>query len=169
VVEHGDLPATVLRLDRRVAALVAARTWAIPLLCLAGVLALFALVATWRGRGGEGAPRAARGLLARTWALRSGYLLASMTEPLAARLWDPGSPGLWAVAWVASGIAAAALLTAVALRLGGGRLGARVAGVRARARRAPPAGAGAARGRAARPGRPRPAARGPRAVPAPDR
>jgi hypothetical protein len=121
VVEHGDLPATVLRLDRRVAALVAARTWAIPLLCLAAVLALFALVATWRGRP-AGAPRAARVLLALTWALPSGYLLASMAEPLAARLWDPGSPGLWAVAWVASGIAAAALLTAVALRLDRARL-----------------------------------------------
>src|SRR5829696_5993116 len=109
VVEHGDLPATVLRMDRRVAALVAARTWAIPLLCLAAVLALFALVATWRARGGEGAPRAARVLLALTWALPSRYLLASMAEPGAARL--------WAVAWVASGAAAAAALTALALRL----------------------------------------------------
>ena len=122
VVEHGDLPATVLRMDRRVAALVAARTWAIPLLCLAAVLALFALAATWRARGGEGAPRAARVLLALTWALPSGYLLASMAEPVAARLLagaleDPGSAGLWAVAWVASGAAAAAALTALALRL----------------------------------------------------
>jgi hypothetical protein len=117
VVEHGDLPATVLRMDRRVAALVAARTWAIPLLCLAAVLALFALVATWRARGGEGVPRAARVLLALTWALPSGYLLASMAEPVAARLWDPGSAGLWAVAWVASGVVVAAALTALALRL----------------------------------------------------
>jgi hypothetical protein len=122
VVEHDDLAATVLRLDRRVAALVAARTWAIPLLCLAAVLALFALLATWRGRGGERAARTARVLLALTWALPSGYLLASMAEPVAARLWDPGSPGLWAVAWVASGTAAAALLTAVALRLDPARL-----------------------------------------------
>jgi hypothetical protein len=122
VVERDAVPATVLRLDRRVAALVAARTWAIPLLCLAAVLALFSLVATWRARGGPGAPRAARVLLALTWALPSGYLLASMAEPVAARLragalGDPGSPGLWAVAWVASGVAAAALLTALALRL----------------------------------------------------
>jgi hypothetical protein len=122
VVEHGDLPATVLRMDRRVAALVAARTWAIPLLCLAAVLALFALAATWRARGGEGAPRAARVLLALTWALPSGYLLASMAEPVAARLLggalgDPGSAGRWAVAWVASGAVAAAALTALALRL----------------------------------------------------
>jgi hypothetical protein len=119
VVEHGDLPATVLRMDRRVAALVAARTWAIPLLCLAAVLALFALAATWRARGGEGA---ARVLLALTWALPSGYLLASMAEPVAARLLggalgDPGSAGRWAVAWVASGAVAAAALTALALRL----------------------------------------------------
>jgi len=139
VVEHGGLPATVLRLDRRVAALVAARTWAIPLLCLAAVLALFALVATWRNRGGPGdrrggppvdragagAPRAARGLLALTWALPSGYLLASMGEPVAARLWAPVLDRLaegpavaeWAVAWVASGVTAAAALAALALWL----------------------------------------------------
>jgi hypothetical protein len=123
VVEHDAVPATVLRLDRRVAALVAARTWAIPLLCLAAVLALFALVGTWRGRrGGPGAPRAARVLLALTWALPSGYLLASMAEPVAARLLagilrEPGAAGLWAVAWVASGVAVAAALTALALRL----------------------------------------------------
>jgi hypothetical protein len=136
VVERGAVPATVRRLDRRVAALVAARTWAIPLLCLAAVLALFALVATWRGRrGGPGGSRrggcpqvdqagagAARVLLALTWALPSGYLLASMAEPVAARLrggalGDPGSPGWWAVAWVASGVVAGALLTALALRL----------------------------------------------------
>src|SRR5829696_6403864 len=143
VVEHGDLPATVLRMDRRVAALVAARTWAIPLLCLAAVLALFALVATWRPRGGpgdrrdgppvdragEGAPRAARVLLALTWALPSGYLLASMTEPVAARLWAPVLDRLaegpavagWAVAWVAAGGTAAAALAALALWLDGRR------------------------------------------------
>ena len=125
VVEHDAVPATVLRLDRRVAALVAARTWAIPLLCLAAVLALFALLATWRGRG-PGAPRAARALLALTLALPPGYLLASMVEPVAARVWpallpgvldDPGTAGGWAVAWVAAGVAAAACLAAVALRL----------------------------------------------------
>jgi hypothetical protein len=137
VIGQGDLPATVLRLDRRVAALVAARTWAIPLLCLAAVLALLALAATWRGRQGPAgarvdsarprAPRAARVLLALTWALPSGYLLASMAEPLAARLLagvlrDPGSAGPWAVAWVASGVAAAASLTALALRLDRARM-----------------------------------------------
>ena len=125
VVEHDAVPATVLRLDRRVAALVAARTWAIPLLCLAAVLALFALLATWRGRG-PGAPRAARALLALTLALPPGYLLASMVEPVAARVWpallpgvldDPGTAGGWAVAWVAAGVAAAACLATVALRL----------------------------------------------------
>jgi hypothetical protein len=122
VVEHDAVPAAVLRLDRRVAALVAARTWAIPLLCLAAVLALSALMATWRGRRGPGAPRAARALLALTLALPPGYLLASMAEPVAARLWaaglrDPGAAGPWAVAWVASGVAVAAALTALALRL----------------------------------------------------
>ena len=118
-------PATVTRLDRRVAALVTARTWAIPLLCLAAVLALFALVATWRGRGGPGPASAARVLLALTLALPPGYLVASMAEPLAARVWGalrpgppgPGVVGVWAVAWLASGIAMAAALTVLALRL----------------------------------------------------
>ena len=125
VVEDDATAATVTRLDRRVAALVAARTWAIPLLCLAAVLALFALLAAWRTGGATGPASAARTLLALTLALPAGYLVASMAEPLAARVWemvlpglrDPGVAGLWAVAWVASGIAAAAVLTAVALRL----------------------------------------------------
>jgi hypothetical protein len=117
--------AAVTRLDRRVAALVAARTWAIPLLCLAAVLALFALLATWRGRGGPGPASAARVLLALTLALPPGYLVASMAEPVAARVWaalrpappGPGVVGVWAVAWLASGIAVAAALTVLALRL----------------------------------------------------
>ncbi|HEX5881790.1 MAG TPA: hypothetical protein VF468_26255 [Actinomycetota bacterium] len=125
VVADGAAPADATRLDRRVAALVAARTWAIPLLCLAAVLALFALVAVWRGRGPPGrAASAGRVMLALTLALPSGYLVASMAEPLAARLWaavlpGPNGPGtgIWAVAWVASGIAVAAALAAVALRL----------------------------------------------------
>jgi hypothetical protein len=111
-------PAAVTRLDRRVAALVVARTWAIPLLCLGAVLALFALLATWRGRGGPGPATAARALLALTLALPPGYLVASMAEPLAARLWEPpGGVGVWAVAWLASGIAVAAALAFFALRL----------------------------------------------------
>ena len=118
--------ATVTRLDRRVAALVTARTWAIPLLCLAAVLALFALVAVWRGRGRAAGPAsAARALLALTLALPPGYLVASMAEPLAARGWaalQPGPPGpgvvgVWTVAWLASGIAVAAVLAILALRL----------------------------------------------------
>ena len=117
--------ATVTRLDRRVAALVTARTWAIPLLCLAAVLALFALVAVWRGRGRTGPASAARALLALTLALPPGYLVASMAEPLAARGWaaarpglpGPGAAGGWAVAWLASGVAVAAALTLLALRL----------------------------------------------------
>jgi hypothetical protein len=125
IAEGGASPAAVTRLDRRVAALVAARTWAIPLLCLAAVLALFALVATWRGRDGPGPASAARVLLALTLALPPGYLVASMAEPLAARVWGalrpgppgPGVVGVWAVAWLASGIAMAAALTVLALRL----------------------------------------------------
>jgi hypothetical protein len=122
-----DPAAAVTRIDRRVAALVAARTWAIPLLCLAAVLALFALVATWRARGSPGrSASAARVLLALTLALPSGYLLASMAEPVAAQAWrafdpgalrDPGAVVPWAAAWVTSGIAVAAALAAVALRL----------------------------------------------------
>jgi hypothetical protein len=123
-----DPPAAATRIDRRVAALVTARTWAIPLLCLAAVLALFALVAAWRaasGRRGRAAA-AARVLLALTLALPSGYLLASMAEPVAAQGWraldagalrDPGAALPWAVGWVGSGIAVAAALTLVALRL----------------------------------------------------
>ena len=126
VVADDAATATATRLDRRVAALVAARTWAIPLLCLAAVLALAALLAAWRGVGRPGrAASAARTLLALTLALPPGYLVASMAEPLATRLWvavlpglrDPGMASRWAVAWVVSGIAAAAVLTAVALRL----------------------------------------------------
>jgi hypothetical protein len=117
--------ATVTRLDRRVAALVTARTWAIPLLCLAAVLALFALLATWRGRGGTRSASAARVLLALTLALPPGYLVASMAEPPAARLWaavrpglpGPGTAGVWAVAWLASGLAVGAALAFLALRL----------------------------------------------------
>jgi hypothetical protein len=122
-----DPPAAATSIDRRVAALVTARTWAIPLLCLAAVLALFALLATWRAHGSPGRPAAAaRVLLALTLALPSGYLLASMAEPLAAQAWraldagalgDPRAAVPWAVAWAGSGIAAAAALTAVALRL----------------------------------------------------
>ena len=122
-----DPLAAATRLDRRVGALVTARTWAIPLLCLAAVLALFALLAAWRAPGSPGrAAAAARVLLALTLALPSGYLLASMAEPVVAQGWraldagalrDPGAALPWAVGWVGSGIAAAAALTLVALRL----------------------------------------------------
>jgi hypothetical protein len=122
-----DPAAAATRVDRRVAALVAARTWAIPLLCLAAVLALFALVASWRARGSRGRPAsAARVLLALTLALPSGYLLASMAEPVAAQAWraldpgalrDPAAVVPWAVAWVTSGIAVAVALAVAALRL----------------------------------------------------
>ena len=124
--EYGPA-AAITRIDRRVAALVTARTWAIPLLCLAAVLALFALLAAWRNwTGRSGGVAAARPLLALTLALPSGYLLASMAEPVAAGVWqallpgalrDPGAALPWAVGWVGSGIAVAAVLTLVALRL----------------------------------------------------
>jgi hypothetical protein len=130
VAEVGDPAAVAVRLDRRAGALVAARTWAIPLLALAASLALLALLAAWRAPGGpagsERAGRAARALLAITLALPSGYLAASMAEPVAARAWQaldtgafraPGSTGPWAAAWVGAGLAAAALLALVALRL----------------------------------------------------
>jgi hypothetical protein len=116
IAADGAATATVTRLDRRVAALVTARTWAIPLLCLAAVLALFALVTAWRGRGGTRPVAAARALLTLTLALPPGYLVASMAEPPAARLWGAAAGG-WALAWLASGIAVAAALTLLALRL----------------------------------------------------
>ena len=127
LVDEPGPTAAVTRIDRRVAALVTARTWAIPLLCLAAVLALFALVAVWRGRDPSGrSASAARVLLALTLALPAGYLAASMAEPVAARAWQAVVPGMlrepgmalaWAVAWVASGVAGAAALAALALRL----------------------------------------------------
>jgi hypothetical protein len=141
--EFGPV-AAITRMDRRVGALVIARTWAIPLLCLAAVLALVALLATWRSRasGTTGPEGAARSLLALTLSLPSGFLLASMAEPVAASVWQgllPGGlrgPGIavpWAVAWVGSGVAVAAFLAAIALRLDR------------------PAAAGAPRGRVAAP------------------
>jgi hypothetical protein len=122
-IEPENAPAAAAtRIDRRVAALVVARTWAIPLLCLAAVLALFALLAVWRGRRSAAA---ARSLLALVLALPPGYLVASMVEPAAATAWptllpgDPRDPDAvpWAIAWVAAGIAIAILLAALALRL----------------------------------------------------
>jgi len=117
-------------LDRRVGALVLARTLAIPLLALAAVLALLALLATWRARrrGSEpaGWERAALGLLALTLALPAGYLAASIAEPLAARavravfrglFRAPGMAPAWGLAWLAAGLVVAAGLAGVALWL----------------------------------------------------
>ncbi len=117
-------------LDRRVGALVLARTLAIPLLALAAILALLALLAAWRARrrGSEpaGWERAALGLLALTLALPPGYLAASVAEPLAATavravfrglFRAPGMAPAWGLAWLAAGLVVAAGLAAVALRL----------------------------------------------------
>jgi hypothetical protein len=117
-------------LDRRVGALVLARTLAIPLLALAAVLALLALLASWRARrrGSEpaGWERAALGLLALTLALPPGYLAASVAEPFAATavravfrglFRAPGMAPAWGLAWLAAGLVVAAGLAAVALRL----------------------------------------------------
>jgi hypothetical protein len=102
----ADPLAEITRLDRRVAALVTARTWAIPLLVLAAVLAA-AAVALWRLRGRPRAARAARALLLLTLALPSGYLLASRVAP-------PSAP-----AWLAVGVVAGGVLAAGAARLAG--------------------------------------------------
>jgi hypothetical protein len=126
-----DVPAgTATWLDRRVGALVLARTLAIPLLALAAVLALLALLGAWRARrrGSEPArwERAALGLLALTLALPPGYLAASVAEPPMARavravfqgaFRAPGMARAWGLAWLAAGLLAAAALAAVALRL----------------------------------------------------
>ncbi len=53
-VASADPLAAVTRLDRRVAALVVARTWAIPLLVLAAVLAAAGVGLAWRSGGGSG-------------------------------------------------------------------------------------------------------------------
>jgi hypothetical protein len=103
-VAAADPLAEITRLDRRVAALVTARTWAIPLLVLAAVLAA-AAVALWRLRGRPRATRAARALLLLTLALPSGYLLASRVAP-------PSAP-----AWLAVGVVAGGVLAAGAARL----------------------------------------------------
>jgi len=117
-------------LDRRVGALVLARTLAIPLLALVAVLALLALLAAWwaRRRGSEPArwERAALWLLALTLALPAGYLAASVAEPLAARavralfrglFRAPGMAPAWGLAWLAAGLVVAAGLAGVALWL----------------------------------------------------
>jgi hypothetical protein len=117
-------------LDRRVGALVLARTLAIPLLALAAVLALLALLAAWwaRRRGSEpaGWERAARWLLALTLALPPGYLAASVAEPVAASavravfrglFRAPGMAPAWGLGWLATGLVVAAGLAVVALWL----------------------------------------------------
>jgi hypothetical protein len=117
-------------LDRRVGALVLARTLAIPLLALAAVLALLALLAAWwaRRRGSEpaGWERAARWLLALTLALPAGYLAASVAEPVAASavravfrglFRAPGMAPAWGLGWLATGLVVAAGLAVVALWL----------------------------------------------------
>ncbi|HKE99488.1 MAG TPA: hypothetical protein VKG45_11220 [Actinomycetes bacterium] len=72
------------RLDRRVGALVAGRTWAIPLLAL---VALAAGAALLPARTRPGARRAARALLLLTMALPAGYLVASAVAPGSAPAW----------------------------------------------------------------------------------
>jgi hypothetical protein len=129
VVDDPGPADTATWLDRRVGALVAARTLAIPLLALAASLALLALLAAWRsgarGDGGGWAPTA-RALLALTLALPVGYLAASAAEPTAARITRAlfqglfGAPGMaraWGLAWLAAGLGAAVALAALALWL----------------------------------------------------
>jgi hypothetical protein len=102
-VAAADPLAAAGRLDRRVAALVVARTWAIPLLVLAAVIAAAGVALTWRSTGGASPERAALAVqvpLLLTLALPSGYLLASRVAPTSA------------VAWLALGVAAGALLAA---------------------------------------------------------
>jgi hypothetical protein len=129
VVDDPSPASTATWLDRRVGALVLARTLAIPLLALAAVLALLSLLAAWRARGwgvGAGWGRAARALLVLTLALPPGYLAASAAEPLAATIVRalfqgpfraPGMARAWALVWLAAGLLSAVLLAAAALWL----------------------------------------------------
>jgi hypothetical protein len=126
VVGDGGPAGAATWLDRRVGALVLARTLAIPLLALAAVLALLALLGAWRARRRESDParweRAALALLALTLALPSGYLAASVAEPLAARavralFRGPGMAPAWGLGWLAAGLLVAVALAAVALWL----------------------------------------------------
>lgn len=105
---HDDPLAAVDAIDRRVAALVAARTWAIPLVVLLGATAFGATFATLRGDA-RGAPaprrrRTARGFLLVTAAVPAGYLAASWIAPP------------WPAVWLATGMAAAIALAAAAAR-----------------------------------------------------
>ena len=107
-VAAADPVAAVTHLDRRVAALVVARTWAIPLLVLAALLAAAALGLAWRSAAGDRAAlagRALRAALLLTLALPSGYLVASRVAPTSA------------VAWLALGVAVGVLLGAAAFQL----------------------------------------------------
>jgi hypothetical protein len=130
VIGDDDPAGAATWLDRRVGALVLARTLAVPLLALAAVLTLLALLGAWRARrrGSEpaGWERAAFGLLALTLALPAGYLAASIAEPLAARAVRAVSQGLvrapgiapaWGLGWLAAGVLAAVALAVVALWL----------------------------------------------------
>jgi hypothetical protein len=127
--DHGPAGAATW-LDRRVGALVLARTLAIPLLALAAVLTLLALLAAWRARRRGSDPagweRRAIRLLALTLALPAGYLAASVAEPVAARVLRAGfrgsfrAPGMataWGAAWLLAGLLVAAGLAAAALWL----------------------------------------------------
>jgi hypothetical protein len=108
-----DPLAAVGRLDRQVAALVAARALAIPLAVVVGALALatslVALLLRRRpagARGGEALRRLARALLLTTLALPSGYLIASTVAPLSWPLWLGlglgAAPVLALAAWLVS-------------------------------------------------------------------
>lgn len=111
---HPDPPAAVDSLDLRVAALVDARTWAIPVLVAIAAVAFGAvlLTATRAGRGlpARRARRAARAGLRVTVAVPSGYLIASWIAPPSALL------------WLSLGLAASAVLAALAARGGGAAL-----------------------------------------------
>jgi hypothetical protein len=128
VVGNNGPAGTATWLDRRVGALVLARTLAIPLLALAAVLALVALLGAWwaRRRGSDPArwERAALALLALTLALPAGYLAASVAEPLVARavravfrglFRAPGMAPAWGLGWLAAGLLVAVALAVVAL------------------------------------------------------
>jgi hypothetical protein len=128
VLAGPDALQTIGRLDQQAAALVAARTLAVPIDATLGTGTLAALLAAlllaWRWpsvpRWPARAKALARGLALLTFAVPSGYLLASMVAPASAAAWLALGLGLAAFLAPAAALAAKALKAARAGRADAG-------------------------------------------------